>query len=162
MAAQGTKAAKATSGEKLIASNRKAHFDYFLSDYLEVGLSLCGTEIKSLRAGHCSLSDAYVLFKGNEAYICGMDIPPYEMGNIFNHEPKRDRKLLMHKAEILKYEQAVQVKGYTLVPVKCYLKRGKAKLEIALAKGKNVYDKRDTIKDRDIKRKLDEATKERS
>jgi SsrA-binding protein len=160
--AMAEKDKKASKGEKLIASNRKAHFNYFLSDYLEVGLSLSGTEIKSIRAGHCSLSDSYIMFRNNEAFVVGMDISPYEMGNIFNHEPKRDRKVLMHKSEIRKYEEAIKIKGYTVVPVRCYLKRGKAKLEIALAKGKDIYDKRDTIKDRDIKRKISEAMKEKN
>lgn len=150
------------SGEKLIATNRKAHFEYFLSDYLEAGIALFGTEIKSLRAGHCSLADSYVLFRGSEAFIVGMDISLYEKGNIFNHDPKRERKLLMHKDQILKYAQAVQVKGYTLIAVKCYLKKGKAKLELALGKGKNLYDKRQTIKNRDIDKKLAQTVKENS
>jgi SsrA-binding protein len=150
------------NNRKLIASNRKAHYEYFLSDYLEAGISLSGTEIKALRAGKCSLSDSYVMFRNEEAFVCGMDISPYDKGNIFNHEPKRDRKLLLHKAEIRKYAEAVSVKGYTVVPVEVYLKKGRAKVEIALAKGKNAYDKRDVIKDRDIKRHIDEAIKERN
>src|SRR5574344_1360153 len=107
-------------GEKLVASNRKAHFDYFLSDYLEAGIELTGTEIKSLRAGHCSLSDAYVMFKNDEAFVIGMDIAIYEQGNIFNHEPKRDRKLLLHKSQIRDYEKKATVDGYTVVPVRVY------------------------------------------
>ncbi len=153
---------KDKSDRKLIATNRKAHFEYFLSDYLEAGISLSGTEIKSLRAGKCSLSDAYVMFRGDEAFIVGMDIAQYSKGNIFNHEPKRDRKLLLHKSEIRKFEQNVTIKGYTVIPVEVYLKKGKAKVEIALAKGKNLYDKRDTIKDRDIKRHIDMEIKERN
>jgi SsrA-binding protein len=160
--AMAAKDKKAATSEKLIATNRKAHFEYFLSDYLEAGISLTGTEIKSLRQGHCSLADSYVMFRNGEAFICGMDISPYERGNIFNHEPKADRKLLLHKSEIRKYAEQVQVKGYTVVPVRCYLKRGKAKIEIALAKGKNEYDKRDTIKDRDAKRQIDREIKERN
>jgi len=147
---------------KIVASNRKAHFEYFLSDYTEAGISLTGTEIKSLRAGKCSLSDAYIMFRGDEAYVVGMDIAQFDKGNIFNHEPKRDRKLLLHKYEIRKFEEDVKLKGYTVIPVQVYLKRGKAKIEIALGKGKNIYDKRDTIKDRDIKRHIDAELKERN
>lgn len=151
-----------TNPIKLVASNKKAHFEYFLSDYLEAGLSLTGTEIKSIRAGKCSLSDAYVVFKGSSAFIIGMDISQYDKGNIFNHEPKRDRQLLLHKVEIRKLQDQVKLKGYTVVPTRLYLKKGKAKIEIALAKGKNIYDKRDTIKDRDVKRHIDAEIKERN
>lgn len=146
--------------EKLIATNRRAKFNYFLSDFTEAGLSLKGTEIKSLRAGHCSLNEAYIEFKNDEAYVINMDIPIYKEGNIFNHEPKRPRTLLLHKAEIRKFAQQVRTKGVTVVPVRCYLKNGKAKLEIALAKGKNTVDKRETIRNRELKRKLDKAMKE--
>lgn len=148
------------SGERLIASNRKAHFEYFLSEFLEVGISLCGTEIKSIRQGHCSLSDTYITFKSGEAIIAGMNIPVYEKGNIFNHDPKRDRKLLMHKYEIRKYQEACKEKGFTVVATKCYLKKGKAKLVIALAKGKNVRDKRDVIKKRETDRKIERTIKD--
>ncbi len=147
------------SSIKLIASNHKAHYEYFLSDFLEVGIQLYGTEIKSLRLGHCSLTEAYISFYKNEAFIYNMDIPVYKFGNIFNHEPKRDRKLLLHKNEILKLSNACKLKGYTVVPVKCYLKNGKAKLEIALGKGKTNYDKREVIKNRDIDRKIQKEYK---
>ena len=149
------------TNNKLIASNRRAKFDYFLSEFLEVGIELKGTEIKSLREGKCSLQDSYVLIKNCEAYILNMDIPTYDKGNIFNHEPKRTRRLLMHKNEILKYSQKSNIKGYTLIATKCYLSKGKAKLEIALAKGIDTYDKRETIKERENKRNIEKALKER-
>lgn len=150
---------KNKSSIKLIATNHKANYEYFLSDFLEVGIQLCGTEIKSLRLGHCSLTEAYIGFYKEEAYIYNMDIPVYEFGNIFNHEPKRDRKLLLHKSEILKLANSCKLKGYTVVPVKCYLKNGKAKLQIALGKGKTNYDKREVIKNRDIDRKIQKEYK---
>ena len=137
---------------KVITNNRKAHFEYFLSDFLEVGIELKGTEIKSLKTNGCSLNDSYVLFKGNEAYIIGMNIAVYKNGNIFNHEPLRTRKLLMHKHEILKMNQKIKEKGFTVVCTKVYLKNGRAKLEIALAKGKKLFDKRETIKKKDQER----------
>lgn len=146
---------------RLIASNRKANYLYFLEDRLEAGLELVGTEIKSLKEGHCSISEAYISFYKNEAYIYDMDIPVYSHGNIFNHEPKRVRKLLLHKQEIYKLENACQIKGYTVIPTKCYIKNGKAKLEIALAKGKNTVDKRETIKKRDIERNIQKEYKYR-
>src|SRR5574344_1112062 len=151
-----------STNNKLIASNRRANFEYFLQDKLEVGLELFGTEIKSLRQGKCSLSDSYVMIKNGEAYILNMDIPVYEKGNIFNHEPKRSRKLLMHKTEILKYAQNANIKGYTIIATKCYIKKSKAKLEIALGKGKNTYDKRETIKKRDTERKINQEIKDRN
>jgi len=156
----GKEKSSTANGEKLIASNKKAHFEYFLSEFLEVGISLCGTEIKSLRLGHCSLSDTYVTFKGGEALIAGMDIPVYEKGNIFNHDPKRDRQLLMHKSEIIKYQASCQEQGFTVVATKCYLRKGRAKLVIALAKGKNTRDKRDVIKQRETERKIANSIKE--
>ena len=149
---------KNKENDKIIATNRKAHFNYFLSDFTEAGLVLLGTEIKSLRQGHCSLSDSYIAFKKGEAFIENMDISIYKEGNIFNHEPKRERKILLHKEEIRKLQQVVKKEGITVVPTKCYLHKGKAKLEIAIGKGKNAIDKRETIKNRDIQRKLKENT----
>ena len=146
-------------GIKVITNNRKASFNYFLSDFIEAGLVLKGTEIKSIRAGKCSISDAYVVFKGNEAFLLNMNISVYDLGNIFNHDPLRSRKLLLNKREILKYQQKVVKEGFTIVPTKVYLRRGKAKVEIALAKGKKLYDKRETIKERDDKRKIEKAIK---
>ncbi len=146
-------------GIKIITNNRKASFNYFLSEFIEAGLVLTGTEIKSIRANKCSISDAYVVFKGNEAFILNMNISVYDQGNIFNHDPLRSRKLLLNKREILKYQQKVVKEGYTVVPTKVYLRRGKAKVEIALAKGKKLYDKRESIKERDDKRSIEKATK---
>ncbi len=139
--------------------NRKARYDYFIEDEYEAGIVLTGTEIKSIRANKCSISDAYVVFKGNEAFILNMNISVYDQGNIFNHDPLRSRKLLLNKREILKYQQKVVKEGYTVVPTKVYLRRGKAKVEIALAKGKKLYDKRESIKERDDKRSIEKATK---
>lgn len=136
---------------KVITSNKKAHFEYFLSDFIEAGIELVGTEIKSLRFHGCSLNDSYILIRNDEAYIIGMNIAPFFNGNIFNHEPLRTRKLLLHKKEILKLKAKIQEKGFTIVCTKVYLKKGRVKLEIALAKGKKLYDKRQTIKERDLK-----------
>lgn len=144
---------------KLIASNGRAHFDYFLSDFLEAGISLTGTEIKSMRAGHCSLSGAFIDFRNGEAYVVGMNIPEYKYGNIFNHDPIRDRKLLLHKYQINKFMRAIKLDGYTIVPTKIYFKKGRAKIEVALAKGKKNYDKRETIKEREVARNINKAVK---
>lgn len=147
----------AQSGEKskrVIATNRRARFDYFLSDFLQAGLALTGTEIKSVRAGHVSLTGAFVDFKNGEAYVVGMQITPYKEGNIFNADPMRDKKLLLHRREIAKLIKQRDQAGYTVVPVELYIQRGKAKLDIALGKGKKEYDKRQVIKERDIKRNL--------
>lgn len=151
---------KESPNEKIIATNRRARYQYFLLDELEAGLELTGTEIKSLRGGHCSISEAYVEIKNGEAFVVNMDIPVYKEGSIFNHAPKRTRKLLLHKAQIAKLASEVKTKGVTIVPVRCYLKNGRAKLQIALARGKNAVDKRETIKNRDIKKRLDRALKE--
>ena len=142
------------TGIKIIAQNRKAHFNYFLSEFTECGIALKGTEIKSLRKGACSIGDAYVVIRNGEAELINMHINPYEQGNLFNHDPLRNRKLLLHKKEIKWLDQQVNRGGFTIVPTKVYFKRGKAKVEIALAKGKHDYDKRETIKQRDIGREL--------
>lgn len=147
------------SGIKIITTNKKASFNYFLSDFIEAGIVLQGTEIKSLRAHNVSLNDSYVVFKNHEAFILNMNISEYEKGNIFNHDPLRTRKLLLNKREILKYEQKVIKEGYTIVPTKIYLKKGKVKVEIALGKGKKLFDKRETIKERDDKRNMERAIK---
>ncbi len=147
------------SGIKIVVSNKKASFNYFLSDFLEAGLSLTGTEIKSIKAHKVSLNDSYITFKNGEAFIINMNISEYENGNIFNHDPLRTRKLLLHKSEILKFEQKTIKDGYTVIPTKLYLKKGRAKLEIALGKGKKLYDKRESIKERDDKRDMARAMK---
>ena len=143
----------------IIATNSKAFHNYFLSDFLEVGISLLGTEIKSIKKHSVSLSDSYVAIIKNEAYIYNMHIAKYEQGNIFNHEPLRPRKLLMHSYEIIRYQSKIQEKGFTLIATKIYLKKGKAKLQIALGKGKKLFDKRETMKKRDIDRDIAKATK---
>ena len=144
---------------KVVADNRKARHDYFIEDTLEAGLVLTGTEIKSVREGRIQLKDSYVSIRHGEAWIKGMHISPYKYGNIFNVDPDRDRKLLLHQREIRRLFDKVRLKGYTLVPLKIYLKGGKAKMEIALAKGKNLYDKRETQKLRDAKRAMEKALK---
>ncbi|MFA6675919.1 MAG: SsrA-binding protein SmpB [Bacilli bacterium] len=146
-----------TSNIKIIASNRKAHFNYFLSDFTECGIVLLGTEIKSLRSNNCSINDAYVLVRNGEIEIVNMHINPYEHGNIFNHDPLRTRKLLLHKREINWFFNQMKKGGYTIVPTRVYFRNGKAKVEIALAKGKKLYDKREAIKQRDLKRDMGES-----
>ena len=141
-------------GIKIIATNKKAHFNYFLSDFLECGIELKGTEIKSLRVNGASIGDSYVVIRNGEAEIINMHIKAYEQGNIFNHDPLRNRKLLLHKREIRNIEMKINREGYTVIPTKIYLSKGKAKVEIALAKGKKNYDKRETIKKRDIEREI--------
>ena len=143
-----------SKGIKIIAQNKKASFNYFLSDFTECGIVLQGTEIKSLRVHSCNLSDAYVVFRNGEAELLNVHIPVYEKGNIFNHDPLRTRKLLLHKKEIRWFTDKIQRGGFTVVPTKIYFSRGKAKVEIALAKGKKAYDKRETIKKRDIEREM--------
>ena len=142
------------SGIKIIAQNKKASFNYFLSDFTECGISLQGTEIKSLRIHNCSLNDAYVVFRNGEAELLNVHIPVYEKGNIFNHDPLRTRKLLLHKKEIRWFMDKIKKGGYTVVPTKVYFSHGKVKVEIALAKGKKAYDKRETIKQRDLDREM--------
>lgn len=137
---------------KNIATNRKASFEYFLLEHFEAGLELRGTEIKSVRAGQVSLGEAYVEVDGQQAWLIEAHIAPYERGNRFNHDPKRPRRLLLHKKEIRELWDAVRQKGVTIVPTKLYLKEGRAKLEIALAKGKKLHDKRDSIARRDSER----------
>lgn len=134
--------------------NRKVNFDYEIIDTFETGIVLTGTEIKSIRLGKCNLKDSYAIIKNNEIFILNMHISQYEQGNRFNHEEKRTRKLLMHKKEILKLRDKIEIDGFTLVPIKLYFKGSKAKLLIGLAKGKKNYDKRESIKKKDIERQL--------
>ena len=140
------------SGKKLIANNKKARHDYFLEEYLECGIALTGTEVKSMRAGKCSVKEAFVRIDNGEAVIYQMHISPFEQGNIFNVDPLRPRKLLLHKDEIRKLSQKISEQGYTLVPVEVYLKGSHVKVEIALARGKKLYDKRADIAARDRQR----------
>jgi SsrA-binding protein len=137
---------------KVVATNRKASFEYFLLEQFEAGLALQGSEIKSIRAGQISLAEAFVEVDGREAWLVEAHIAPYEQANRFNHDPKRKRRLLLHKKEIRKLWNEVRQKGVTIVPTKVYLKDGRAKLEIALAKGKKLHDKRDSIAKRDQER----------
>ena len=142
------------SGIKIIATNRKAHFNYFLSDYVECGIVLKGTEIKSLRVHSCSIGDSYIIIRNGEAEILNMHINPYEQGNIFNQDPLRSRKLLLHKKEIKWFEAESQKGGYAIIPTRVYFRKGKCKVEIALGKGKKNYDKRETIKKRNQERSM--------
>ena len=144
-------------GIKIIANNKKASYEYFLSDFLECGIVLQGTEIKSLRVNGASLSDSYVIIRNGEMFILGMNIAQYDKGNIFNHEPTRTRKLLLHKEEIEKYNRKVQEKGFTIMASKIYFRNGKAKVEIALAKGKKLYDKRREIAKKDAEMRMRRA-----
>ena len=153
---------KKNEGKKLIANNKKARFDYFIEEDLEVGIELAGTEVKSLRQGKCSIKEAYVSVHNAELFIDGMNITPYEKGNIFNKDPLRTRKLLAHKKEILKLFGRTREKGYTLVPLEVYFKAGKVKLLIGLGKGKKLYDKRDTIAKKDARRETERDFKVRN
>ena len=137
---------------KTVSTNRKAKFEYFLIETFEAGIALQGSEIKSIRAGQISLAEAYVQTDGQEAWLMGAHIAPYEQANRFNHDPLRPRRLLLHKKEIRQLWDSVRQKGMTIVPTRVYLKEGRAKVEVALARGKKAYDKRDTIAKRDRER----------
>jgi SsrA-binding protein len=145
---------------KTIAVNRKARHDYFVLETLEAGIELVGTEVKSLRAGTVNLKDSWVEYEDGELFVLGMHISPYEKGNIFNRDPLRKRKLLVHKREIRHLHQEQKLKGYTMVPLQLYFKRGKVKLELGLCKGKKLYDKRADMAARDARREIDRAMKE--
>ncbi len=149
------------AGIKLIATNRKAGRDYELADRFEAGLVLVGTEIKSIRAGQANLSDAYVLPRGGELWLHNMHIASYEPAGRFGHDPLRPRKLLLHRREIARLISRVQERGYAIVPTRLYLKDGRAKIEIALARGKRKYDKREAIAKRDAERDVERALKDR-
>lgn len=146
--------------KKTVAQNRKAYHDYFIEETIECGLVLAGTEVKSLRGGKVNLKESYAVIKDGEVFICGMHISPYEQGNIFNKDPLRDRKLLLHKNEIRRLIGYVQQKGLTLVPVELYFIRGKAKLSIGVARGKKLYDKRNDMANRETAREIDRRLKE--
>ena len=144
---------------KLVAQNKKAYHDYFIEDKYEAGIELAGTEVKSIRRGNVNLKDAYCLVKDGEMRVHGMHISPYEQGNIFNKDPLRPRRLLMHKREILRLFAKVKQDGYALVPLSIYFRGPRVKLEIGLAKGKKLYDKRDSAAARDAKREMDRTMK---
>lgn len=139
---------------KIVARNRKAHFEYFLLEHFEAGISLHGSEIKSIRAGQVSLAEAYVDIKNNEAWLVDAHVAPYEASSYLNHDPKRPRRLLLNKKEIRVLWAAIRQKGMTIVPVQIYLKNGRAKLDIAIARGKKLYDKRAEIAKRDAQREI--------
>lgn len=142
----------ASQPKKLIANNKKAYHEYFLEEKIEAGIELVGTEVKSLRQGKCSIKEAFIRIDNGEIFVYQMHISPYEKGNIFNRDPLRPRKLLIHKHEIIKLESRIKEKGYAIVPVEVYFSNGRVKLLIALAKGKKLYDKRADIKAKDLKR----------
>ena len=144
---------------KLVAQNKKAHFEYFLEELFEAGLSLSGTEVKSLRLGKCSLKESFVRIEKGEAFLYNMHISPYEQGNIFNKDRLRTRKMLLHKSEIRRLIGKVKTDGYTIVPVRLYFKGNYAKVEIALAKGKKLYDKRQDIAKKDQRREAEKSFK---
>ncbi|MBS5916163.1 MAG: SsrA-binding protein SmpB [Peptococcus niger] len=146
---------------KVIADNRKARHDYYIEDSVEAGIVLKGTEVKSIRAGHVTLKDAYASISNGEIFIEGMHISPYEHGNIFNVDPLRKRKLLLHKRQILRLAQKTQEKGLTLVPLKLYFDHDKVKVDLALAKGKKLYDKRAVAAEKSARRDIDRALKSR-
>ena len=149
------------SGTKQIAANRKARHDYFVEETYECGIALAGTEVKSLRAGAVNLKDSYCSVDGGELFVNGMHISPYEQGNIFNRDPMRKRKLLMHRREILKLFGYVKRDGYSLIPLSLYFKGSRVKLELGLCRGKKLHDKRDDLARRDASREMERAMKER-
>ena len=155
-------AEKKTTDTGAVATNRKAYHDYFIEETVEAGIALQGTEVKSLRLGLANLTDSYAIVKNEEMYLLNANINPYTHGNIANHEPLRTRKLLLHKAEIRKLTWKMSQKGFTLIPLKIYFTRGRAKVLIGLAKGKKSFDKRDTIKANEAKREMDRVVKERN
>ena len=150
------------SAVKQIAANRKAYHDYFVEEKFEAGLELCGTEVKSIRQGNVNLKDSYCIIKDGQMVVHGMHVSPYEKGNIFNKEPRRPRRLLMHKREILRLFARIKQDGYSLIPLSIYFRGPRVKLELGLAKGKKLYDKRDSAAARDAKREMDRAIKSRN
>lgn len=145
--------------QKLIANNKKAYHDYFIDETYEAGVALHGTEVKSMRMGKCSIKEAFVRIENGEVFVYGMHVSPYEKGNIFNKDPLRVKKLLMHRYEINKLSGKVAEKGYTLVPLQVYFKEGKVKVEIGLARGKKLYDKREAIAKKDQRRETEREFK---
>ena len=149
----------AGQGKRVVASNRKAYHDYFIEDRYEAGIELSGTEVKSIRQGKLNLKDSFCHVKNGELFLYGMHISPYEKGNIFNKDPLRTRKLLMHKREILKLSAKIQQDGYSLIPLSVYFRNAKVKVELGLARGKKLYDKRAAAAERDAKRDMDRVMK---
>lgn len=157
MSAKKNKPQTEPGGERTVCQNRRARHEYAIEETVEAGLVLTGTEVKSLRQGHGSLQEAFAQIKGGEAWVVQFNIPPYEQGNINNVDPVRMRKLLLHRREIERLAQAVERKGYTLVPLKVYFKDGRAKMLLGLGRGKKMHDKREDLKARDQKREMDRA-----
>jgi SsrA-binding protein len=149
-------------GIKPVASNRKAYHDYFIEETVEAGIALVGTEVKSLRGGRITLRDSYAELRNGELFLVGVHISPYEQGNVWNHDPMRVRKLLLHRREIERLEARVNERGYSVVPTKVYFKDGRAKVELGLARGKKLYDKRADIAKRDAQRDVERSLKERA
>ena len=147
---------------KLVANNKKAYHDYFVDEKIEAGLVLHGTEVKSLRMGKCSIKESFIRIENGEMFVYGMHISPYEKGNIFNKDPLRIKKLLLHKSEINKLTGKIKEKGFTIVPLQVYFKDGKAKMEIGLCRGKKLYDKREDIAKKDMKREAEKEFKIRN
>ena len=143
------------TGTKLVANNKKAYHDYFIEETYEAGIELAGTEVKSLRLGKCSIKEAWIGIDKGEIFVHGMHISPYEMGNLFNRDPLRTRRLLMHKREIMKLFSESREAGYTIMPLEVYFSKGRAKLKIGLAKGKKLYDKREAMAKKDMKREAE-------
>ncbi len=150
----------AQEGTKSIVQNRKARHDYFIEECMEAGIALTGTEVKSLRLGRANLQDSYATIKNGEVFVSGLHISPYDMGNRFNHDPLRTRKLLLHRSEINKLIGHTQKQGLTLIPLSLYFKKGMVKVELAVAKGKKLYDKRDSIAKKDAMREIDRRMKD--
>lgn len=154
--------AKGKESQKLIANNKKAYHDFFIDETYECGIALHGTEVKSMRMGKCSIKEAFVRIEDGEVFVYGMHVSPYEKGNIFNKDPLRVKKLLLHKYEINKLLGKIKEKGYTLVPLQVYFKDGKVKVEIGLARGKKLYDKREAIAKKDQRREAEKELKVRN
>ena len=152
----------AKEGMKLVANNKKAYHDFFIEEKYEAGIVLHGTEVKSLRMGKCSIKESHARIENGEAFVYGMNISPYEKGNIFNRDSLRPKKMLLHKQEIMKLNGKLTEKGYALVPLQVYFKDGRAKVELGLAKGKKLYDKRDAIAKKDMKRETEREFKIRN
>ena len=144
---------------KVVAANRKAYHDYFVEETYEAGIELFGTEVKSIRQGTCNLKDAYLVVDNGELFAKGIHVSPYEKGNIFNRDPLRTRRLLMHKREILKLKSAAEKEGYTLIPLSLYLKKGRVKVQVGVCKGKKLYDKREAIAKKELARENQRAIK---
>ncbi len=151
--------AKTKETQKLIANNKKAYHDYFIDEKYEAGIALHGTEVKSMRMGKCSVKESFIRIENGEVFVYGMHVSPYEKGNIFNKDPMRVKKLLMHKYEINKLAGKIAEKGYTLVPLQVYFKEGKVKIEVGLARGKKLYDKRQDIAKKDQRREAEKEFK---